>query len=229
MSNELEAYVSNIKQAVAKDISPEMPRHIEKKYDKRELNKINRIVLHTTDWDTTPKRIAEYDCGKNHISETGCPGITYHEIVMKDGTCYKTLPYNEVSWHAGPWNTGSLAVALMFRVSNDKEEDVFAPTEEALKAAVSRCGTLCLAFGITPDQVVGHRELKFTGWSWFKGSKVRRKTCPGMKIDLDLFRSRVAAYMQAKMAVEGLYTDKVDGNFGKNSKKALALWKQKYV
>jgi hypothetical protein len=224
--NQLELFLNGIKIREAEDISGTLPRHATKKHDIRDLSAIKRIVLHTTDWDTTPKRIAEYDIAKNHISDTGCPGITYHEIVMKDGKCYLTLPWNEISWQCGPWNEGSLAVSLMYRVSNDKDVDTFAPTEEAIKAAVSRCGEICLSLGLTPDCVFGHRELQFTGWFWSKGSKVRRKTCPGMQIDLDLFRTRVAAYMQTRMATKGLYDGEIDGDFGPASKAAQAQWKE---
>ena len=219
--NQLELYLDGVLCYIPEDISAKMARHTTKKHDLRELSNIKRIVLHTTDWNTTPRRISEYDVAKNHISNTGCPGITYHEIIMTDTTCYKTLPYEEVSWHAGPWNTGSLAVALMYRVSNTAGVDSYEPTEECLKAAVVRCGELCLSLGITPDNVVGHRELQFTGWTWAKGSKVRRKTCPGMKIDLDLFRTRVAGYMQLWMKTKGCYNDDIDGSFGPVSKAAL--------
>jgi len=226
MSNELETYLSGITVPIVNDISYSLVRHETKKHSIRELTDIVRVVLHTTDWDTTPQRIAEYDVSKNHISDTGCPGITYHEIIMKDGQCLITLPHEEISWHAGPWNKGSLAVALMYRVSNAEGVDTFAPTYDALRAAVARCGEICLALGILPENVVGHRELEFTGWSWFKGSKVRRKTCPGMQIDLDLFRTRVAGYMQIKMAIRGYYADEIDGAFGKVSKAALVEYQK---
>ena len=224
MATDLEFFIQTVKQVMVQDISDTLPRNPDKKHDLRSLSDIVRIVLHTTDWDTQPKRIAEYDCGKNHISDTGCPAITYSEIIMKDGIVYRTLPYEEISWHVGPWNKGSLALALMFRVCDSKGIDTFAPTEESLKAAISRCGELCLELGIAPDNVVGHRELEFTGWTWSKGSKVRRKTCPGMQIDLDLFRTRVAAYIQVKMATRGLYNGDIDGDFGPASKAAMAEW-----
>jgi hypothetical protein len=203
------------------DISGDLPRHSTKKHKLRKLSDIKRIVVHTTDWDTTPKRIAEYDVGKNHISDTGCPAVTYHEFIMKDGMLYHTLPFEEVSWHAGMWNKGSLAVALMFRVSGADGKDTHAPTDLALKALQTRCGDLCLRFRLTPDNVVGHRELKGTGWLWFKGSKRLRKTCPGKKVDLDLLRLNVATYMQVVLKLKGLYKGEIDGIFGPLSKAAL--------
>jgi hypothetical protein len=68
---------------------------------------------------------------------------------------------------------------------------------------------------------VGHRELKGTGWTMFKGSKRLRKTCPGIKVDLDKVRRSVARFMQIVLGADGFYTGKVDGLFGPRSKKAF--------
>lgn len=196
------------------DISGSLPRHATKKYSLRKESDIVRIVVHTTDWDTTVERIAQYDIGKNHISDTGCPAYTYHETIMNDGVLYKTLPAEEVSWQVGMWNKGSYGIALMYRAAN-------LPTMRMMKTLQCRCGQLCLKYGLTPDKVVGHRELKGTGWFWSKGSKKLRKTCPGMNVDLDKLRIGVAKYMQIMLKMKGFYTGRVDGVFGKGSKAAL--------
>ena len=84
-----------------------------------------------------------------------------------------------------------------------------------------RCGELCLDFNLTPDKVVGHRELKGTGWVMFKGSKTLRKTCPGINVDLELMRYDISRYMQIVLGTNGFYTAAVDGIFGPKSKEAL--------
>jgi len=206
------------------DLTEELVRHPTKVYKKRALSKIKRVVVHTTDWTTTPQRIAEYDIEPNHISETGCPAITYHDMIGSDGQLYHTLPYEEVSWHVGMWNPGSLGIALTYRCSNKKGEDVYGPKRKLLHTLETRCGDICLKFGLTPDKVVGHRELKGTGWTMFKGSKRLRKTCPGLKVDLDIVRRNVARYMQIVLGAGGFYTGKVDGLFGPQSNKAFRLY-----
>jgi hypothetical protein len=200
-----------------KDISGRLPRHASKKHKLRELSSIKRIVVHTTDWDITPWRLAEYDVGPNHISKTGCPGITYHELIYPDGASFKTLPYEEEAWHVGMWNPGSLGIALVYRVKDN-------PTNKAMRALYVRCGTLCLRLGLSPDSVVGHRELKGTGWFWFKGSKKLRKTCPGMQVNLDILRVHVAKYMQLVLKGKGLYRATIDGLWGPRSKAALKAY-----
>jgi len=206
------------------DLKDELPRHPTKRYKTRPISKIKRIVVHTTDWATTPEKIAEYDIGPNHISDSGCPAITYHEMIGTTGELYSTLPYEEVSWHVGMWNPGSLAIALSYRCSNKKGDDVYAPKRVLLRALEMRCGEICLNLGLTPDRVVGHRELKGTGWTMFKGSKRLRKTCPGIRVDLDKVRRNVARYMQIVLGADGFYTGGIDGLFGPKSIRAFDLY-----
>jgi len=218
------------------DLSRTLPRHPSgKKYRTRRLSQINKIVVHCTDCDWSIQKLAKYDItpfyvinGKkiyNHIDPTGLSAITYHDIIMKDGRPCHTLSYNEVSAHAGGWNTGSIAVALMYRVSDEKGNDVYAPTKKALKTLQCHLGKLCLRFGLTPDRVFGHRELKGTGWFLSKnGSKRLRKTCPGLQVDLDQLRRNVAIYMQLILKIKKYYTATIDGIFGKKSRAALAAY-----
>lgn len=204
------------------DISRELPRHPTKYYKTRSLSRVNKIVVHTTDRDWSILQLAQYDIGPNHISDTGCPAITYHDVVMKNGTVFHTLPYKEVSHHAGGYNTGSVAVALMYKCTNEGSKIQNHPTVNAMKALISHCGKMCLKFGLTPDRIFGHRELKGTGWFLDKyGSKRLRKSCPGRFVDLDKLRKAVAEYMQIYLRIQGFYKDKIDGNFGKNSRAAL--------
>ena len=203
------------------DLSKGLARHPHKTYKQRKLSKIKRVVVHTTDWGASAKTIAEYDIKPNHISDTGCPAITYHELIGISGNPYKTLDYEEISWHAGMWNPGSVAIALAYRCSNKKGEDIYKPKRKMMTALHVRCGELCLDFNLTPDKVVGHRELKGTGWVIFKGSKTLRKTCPGINVDLELMRYDISRYMQIVLGTNGFYTAAVDGIFGPKSKEAL--------
>lgn len=203
------------------DIQNDLPRHPNKVYSVRSCSNIKRIVIHTTDWIVTPQRLAEYDISPNHISATGCPAITYHELVMNDGKIFKTLPWTETSWHVGLWNPGSLALALVFKATDKEDKDQYAPSKNSLLSLQTRCGDICLQLALTPDKVKGHRELKGTGWFWQKGSKRLRKTCPGLKVDMDLLRTNIAIYMQCRLKLEGLYSGEIDGQFGKKSRAAL--------
>jgi hypothetical protein len=219
--SQLELFKEVAKDVKPIDVSADLPRHATKKHKTRALSGIKRIVVHTTDWVVTPKDLAEYDIGPNHISDTGCPGITYHEMITESGILFKTLPWEEVSWHAGIWNPGSLAIALVYKVSNSEGVDTYAPFPQALQTLQTRAGDIFLELGLTPDKLVGHRELKGTGWFWSKGSKRLRKTCPGLKVDMDLLRANCAKYMQILLKCAHHYDGKIDGDFGPKSRAAL--------
>lgn len=212
------------------DFTGSLPRHPSgKTYNKRKLSKINKIVVHCTDRDWTLVRLAMYDITPyyiyngekvyNHIDKTGLPAITYHDVIMSDGKPYHTLDYEEISMHAGGYNTGSIAVALMYKV-------IAPPSSKAIKSLQCHLGKLCLELNLTPDRVFGHRELKGTGWFFDKsGSKRLRKSCPGKYVDLDLLRTNVAKYMQLVLTMKNLYTGKIDGDFGPKSQAAFKQYK----
>lgn len=200
------------------DVIDSIPVHPQKKYEIRAISDIKMIVVHTTDWDTTPQKLARYDITPyfivddkkvyNHISRSGCPAITYHEGIMRNGDVYATLRWNEISWHAGKWNPQALGIACYYRPKDGVPEKMY-------ESLVKRCTEICFELQLTPDKVVGHRELKGTGWFWHKGSKKLRKTCPGMDINLDYLRLGVCMKLQSMLGVE------IDGNFGPQSIKAL--------
>lgn len=206
------------------DIKNVLPRHETRTYNKRKLSDIKRLVIHTSDWLATPEQIASYDISpKCHISPgKGCPAVTYAEMINTDGVCFSTLDWTEVSWHVGVWNKSSLGLVLLYKCSDSSGEDVsafnlvYAPTTKMLSSAWKRSGDILLKLGLPPTDkhLVGHRELRFTGWlPGAKGSRVLRKTCPGWGVDMDAFRTMTAKYVQLVLKRYG-YTGQVDGIFG---------------
>ena len=68
-----------------------------------------------------------------------------------------------------------------------------------------------------PKKIIGHRELKNTGWFLDKnGNKEYRKECPGRNLNLDILRQDCAFQMQLLLNNFG-YQLKIDGLFGKKS------------
>jgi len=145
-------------------------------------------VLHCTDakpsWGAL--QCAEYDIHPNHISQQGCPTITYAYFVNANGLIHKCLSRTVVSWHVGDWNFRSLGVALAYRATGNPEP----PPSAQLEAAAALFARSCLELSLDPQaNIVGHRELAKTGYHLdTHGKKVYRKTCPGWKVDLDEFR-----------------------------------------
>lgn len=211
-----------------------LPVHPKKKPNTRRLTNITKLVVHCTDWNVTPEALARYDIGKNHISSTGCPTITYHYLINQDGTVAKTVNHETVTWHAGGYNTESLAISLVYKTDPVFEsgkskiaQPGYLPTSTALTSLLELLSDLCLELNLLPTQVLGHRELIGTGFILFKGHKQLRKTCPGMSINLDQLRLDVAKKMQSTLSGLGIYTGILDGVFGKKSIEALKEYQRR--
>jgi len=216
------------------DLRDSLPVHPTKKPTVRNLSTLNIIVVHTTDWDTNVVTLTKYDIGPNHISSTGCPGCTYHDVIMKDGTRQHCVPYKHTTWHAGKWNKKSIAVALMYRCSQPGKPDL-PPTNDQIESLKQLLVSQCLVMKIFPLNIKGHRELEFTGFIWKytkdgKATKSLIKTCPGMSVDMDKLRKDVIVRIQTKMKLDGYYLNgKIDGLWGSRSEAAMMDWKPKDV
>ena len=170
---------------------------------------IKRVVFHCTDAPSwSPERLSQF-----FVDERGWPICGYHYYVMAE-QIYHMVGENLITYHAAPWNSGSVAFSIDYFPTRDEKLNI-AVNPDVIQNALITAATLCLKFKVSPDMLFGHRELKFTGW--FPGNKNRilRKECPGMAIDLDDFRYKVARIMQEHLMVV------VDGVFGPKSLKAL--------
>jgi hypothetical protein len=217
------------------DVRETLPRHATKKYKKRNPSIIDMIVVHCTDANWTIEQLADYDVKPNHISKTGCPACTYHDVIMPDGHLYHCLDYAERSWHAGKYNYRSAAVCLMYRATNAKKgRPNYRPPEKAMKRLTRHLTSLCLGLKVLPKGIKGHRELEGTGWIWKlipgdsnKKRKSLLKWCPGQYVNMDEVRIAVARRLQFRLKIDGYYKGGLDGIFGPKSIAALNAWKPK--
>ena len=183
--------------------SPTLPRRVDKHWKTR--SNINKIILHCTDRDWTIDELYEYDVlgevnGEiNRIDSNGLPGITYVEVFMKDGLQYHCNDWKDWIWHAAGHNQHTLGAAIMYKATADHYSlPNREPPDAAVDAFISWAARSCLYLGLDPYKAVqGHRELKGTGWFFDKkGHKQLRKVCPGLRIDMNNIRLRVAIYAQ---------------------------------
>jgi hypothetical protein len=159
----------------------------------RNTNDINRLVLHcddATNW--TPERLSSF-----FVYERKFPICAYHYYVCADAI-YQMVHENILTYHAAPFNSKSIGVAINFNA--DRDEKLNAPLNpQILQNAVLLFAYLSVKFAIRPIEgnIFGHRELPGTGW--FKGADNKihlRKTCPGLTINLNTFRFEVAREVQ---------------------------------
>jgi N-acetyl-anhydromuramyl-L-alanine amidase AmpD len=214
---------------MAIDIINSLPVHETRKPRTRDITPLagdlDTIVVHTTNSTYPISSLAKYNVRPsllNHISVLGCPTFTYHDVIKENTNIYRCVPYEWETWHAGNFNFQSIAVALNYVSENKSGNLHFAPSQGMLKSLYRHLGHLCLKRGISPARIKGHRELPKTGWFWYKGSKVLRKRCPGLEVDLDLMRTQATKYLQLNLKANGLYKEgRVDGLYGSMTWAAL--------
>jgi hypothetical protein len=80
---------------------------------------------------------------------------------------------------------------------------------------------LCEQFSIGPNKIYGHREVPGMYVLLGNGSRRYRKTCPGMGVDMKRVRSIISVILQVRMQKQKLYSGKIDGIWGRKSRKAF--------
>jgi hypothetical protein len=153
-------------------------------------NNIKRVVMHCTDAPSwSPQKLSEF-----FVNERQFPICAYHYYIMAD-KIYQMVGENIITYHAAPYNTESVSFSIDFFASNYESRSI-AVLPEVYENALKVATYLCLKFKVQPKNLVGHRELLGTGFFMNGDKKVLRKICPGLTIDLDVFRYKVARMIQ---------------------------------
>lgn len=148
------------------------------------MRSIAWIVLHTAgayDWKNKSvvhqSRAAIDRCHREH---NGWQKIGYHWYVEEDGQGERGREDYETGAHVGGFNLNSLGLC----VSGHGD---FEPWNDAQVTEVLRkCAQWCAMYRIPPQHVIGHREVGDFG------APAVAKTCPGVKVDLDALRAKLA-------------------------------------
>lgn len=200
------------------DIRKTIPRHPTRKWGTR--TKANAIYIHTTGSNNQdPNKTARYHVtpGKqNHLSKRGAPCIAYHDFITKTGTIFHCNDYTDRTWHTKGSNRYGVGVTMAFRGQTGE-----APCELQYTALKEHLVVLCLYLKILPVNVKGHREADGFWKRLGRGGIKYKKTCPGMGVDLDALRADITRRLQRRLAAEGLYRGKIDGDFGRKSRAGL--------
>ncbi len=84
--------------------------------------------------------------------------IAYHYVIDAQGNVQNTRPLDTVGYHCGNWvvNQRSLGIMLCGNFMNEK------PTEKQLEALSKLLAELKAQFGVLPENIKGHRNVKPT-------------------------------------------------------------------
>jgi len=155
---------------------------------------IDAIVIHHAD---APRATTVADIRKWHMAQ-GWRDIGYHYLIRHplDGSASlhigrrhdlndKWEPW-EYGAHTKGHNSRTMGLCLIGQHSR------YAPTPESLDVLHGWLVALCLRFGLTADDVRGHREMSGTATE-----------CPGKSTDMDAIRERLRAALDSR-AIEAV-------------------------
>jgi N-acetylmuramoyl-L-alanine amidase len=157
------------------DVRKKLPTHPLKKYQMRPMSTIYYIAIHHSLTDDIPGGGDVEAFARYHVDHLDWPGIGYHYVVDADGTIYKCHSAEIWSYHVGQHNRFALGVCLV----GDFRQ--YEPPTEQYQATIELVKQLMNAYGIKPQNVLGHSE--FEGYAW--------KKCPC--IDMDKLRRDIIA------------------------------------
>ena len=162
------------------DLTKSLPRHPTAKYKQRLISAVTHVVVHHSGTTSgTPEAFARY-----HVETNDWPGIGYHYVIGRDGMIYKCHPASVISYHASGANSYSLGVCLVGNM------DVQKPTADQMAALIELLFDLINGYRISPNHVIGHREVPGT-----------RKSCPGANTNMDIVRAAAGAWARPQEPV----------------------------
>jgi len=129
----------------------------------RKLTDITKIVVHHSaakqDGRQTNESVLRLIQGWH--SAKGWPGLSYHFVIMPDGTIFQTNNFSDITWHDGT-NNNSLGILVHGYFHPDVNEH---PTQKQLASLKELLDWLCTEnpnFPADQDDVYGHRDIMAT-------------------------------------------------------------------
>lgn len=156
-----------IPQPDIKDITDSLPKHATNKYETRNLDGIQYLVIHHSAVAGTvgPEAIAKW-----HVEQLNWPGIGYHFVITPDGTISQTNKLETIAFHAKQVNPVSIGICFAGNFTDD------VPTPEQIASGARLCAYLLQEFSLTGEAVHGHGDFVNTqcpGLQWASGQKWR--------------------------------------------------------
>ncbi len=164
-----------------KDITDQLPKHPNLRYDTRAQGSITHLAIHHS---AAPANVAPSSIAAYHVSQ-GWPGIGYHFLVEADGTIYQVNRLETIAYNV--YNNNSCLVGIC---TAGNFNDVI-PTPLQIERLGDLVAWLMQELGIPIERVLGHREYpesatECPGNQWQSGQKWR-----------DLLQTRVRAVQAA--------------------------------
>lgn len=143
-----------------KNLIKELPWHAQRVWGKRELNQIDKIIVHQELGESSVENVNAYHISvsaKNHISPKGCPHICYHYAIRKDGEIVQVNELSDITWHCKGQNTHSIGIMLQGNFNGPGYDlGTSEPTAEQIKSTEELVDFLLESLKLVNTDVFGH-------------------------------------------------------------------------
>ena len=143
---------------VIKDISNYLLKHPTDRYNNRNTDTIDTIVVHQTD-TLDQGAFTPYDIANYHVNNNGWAGIGYHFMITDEVKIYQTNPTTSISYHASDYNTRSIGVAITGNHttgSTSSNADIIG--KKKYNALIYLLAKLSLEYNVKTKNIIGHTE-----------------------------------------------------------------------
>jgi N-acetyl-anhydromuramyl-L-alanine amidase AmpD len=139
------------------NLTNELPWHPTRRWATRELNKVNKIIIHQELGESDIEGVNNYHINPNHISPKGCPHFCYHYGIRKNGEIVQANELSSVTWHTKGQNLAGVGIMLVGNFKGSGHDlGTSEPTEEEMKSLDELVNYLLNAFKLTKQDVFGH-------------------------------------------------------------------------
>jgi N-acetyl-anhydromuramyl-L-alanine amidase AmpD len=143
----------------------DLAKHPTERYQRRELSKINVIVLHHS---AVPASVGAARIATYQVEKQGWPGVGFHYFVYADGRIEQTQPLEVIAYHAGDVNPISVGVCLAGNFTDQP------PGDAQLLATSQLTAWLLQELNLPMEAVHPHKDYVVTacpGDQWDSGAK----------------------------------------------------------
>jgi hypothetical protein len=158
-----------------------------RKWGKRQLTSINKIVVHQSLSEGSLTAINNYLISPcNHVSPAnGCPHIAYHMAIGKDGTIFLCNNFDDITWHTKGQNEVSLGICVLGNFIGTGYNQGSEPTKEQLDSLDHLIKRLITNFN--------SKENPFNGKNIYGHYHFGKPACPGKTISgkIENFRNGI--------------------------------------
>ena len=131
------------------------------KWDKRDLARINKIVLHQELGEGSGLVVHTYHTSKDcHISPgIGTPRICYHFVIEKNGTIYWCNDLEDVVWHTKGQNLSGVGIMLVGDFDGKDHSGESVPTIEQEQSFYELVDMLIDDLDLLHTEIYGHCDF----------------------------------------------------------------------